>query len=132
MRIGINGFGRIGRNFLKALLERHPQVQVAAVNDLIDAAECAHLFRYDSNYGEYAGAVSASTDSVLIDGRCTAVTSLTDFVMSLEASGFFRKSIDIVSSQTEPLATPSGELIKFSIKAMFQQPAERAPKQGDR
>ena len=66
-------------------------------------------------------------DGVVIDGRCTAVTSLTDFVSNLEASGYFKRSIDIVSSQTEAMATPPGELIKFSIKAQFQQPGE-APK----
>jgi len=69
-------------------------------------------------------------NSVLIDGRCMVVTSLTDFVTSLEASGYFKKSIDIVSSQTEPLAAPPGELIRFSIKAIFQQPVEKTPKQG--
>lgn len=66
-------------------------------------------------------------DSVVIDGRCTAVTSLTDFVSNLEASGYFKRSIDILSSQTEAMTTPPGELIKFSIKAQFQQPGE-APK----
>ena len=66
-------------------------------------------------------------DSVVIDGRCTAVTSLTDFVTNLEASGYFKRSIDIISSQTESMPTPPGELIKFSIKAQFQQPGE-APK----
>ncbi len=59
MRIGINGFGRIGRNFTKALLERHPDIEIAAVNDLTSAAESAHLFKYDSNYGIFAGDVSA-------------------------------------------------------------------------
>ena len=73
MRIGINGFGRIGRNFLKALLERHSHVEVAAVNDLINAAECAHLFKYDSNYGTFAGTVSASGDAISIDGRTIRV-----------------------------------------------------------
>jgi type IV pilus assembly protein PilN len=63
-------------------------------------------------------------DSVLIDGRCMVVTSLTDFVTSLEASGYFKKSIDIVSSQTESMAAPPGELIKFTIKATFQPPAQ--------
>jgi type IV pilus assembly protein PilN len=70
-------------------------------------------------------------DSVMIDGRCLAVTSLTDFVTTLEASGYFKKSIDIVSSQSEPSPVPPGELIKFSIKATFQQPGEKSPKQGD-
>jgi glyceraldehyde 3-phosphate dehydrogenase len=67
MRIGINGFGRIGRNFTKALLARHPGIEIAAVNDLTSAAECAHLFKYDSNYGTYAGEVSSDGDTVKID-----------------------------------------------------------------
>jgi glyceraldehyde 3-phosphate dehydrogenase len=67
MRIGINGFGRIGRNFTKAIAERHPQIEIAAVNDLIDARECAHLFKYDSNYGIYAGNVSAADSTLSID-----------------------------------------------------------------
>jgi glyceraldehyde 3-phosphate dehydrogenase len=66
MRIGINGFGRIGRNFAKALMERHPEIEIAAVNDLTSAAESAHLFKYDSNYGTYDGEVSASGDTLTI------------------------------------------------------------------
>jgi glyceraldehyde 3-phosphate dehydrogenase len=67
MRIGINGFGRIGRNFTKAIVERHPEIEIAAVNDLMPAAECAHLFKYDSNYGIYAGSVSAADGTLSID-----------------------------------------------------------------
>jgi glyceraldehyde 3-phosphate dehydrogenase len=66
MRIGINGFGRIGRNFAKALLERHPDVQIAAVNDLTSATECAHLFKYDSNYGTYPDDVSVDGDTIVV------------------------------------------------------------------
>ncbi|MBV8154190.1 MAG: type I glyceraldehyde-3-phosphate dehydrogenase [Candidatus Eremiobacteraeota bacterium] len=69
MRIGINGFGRIGRNFAKALMEHYPHVQIAAVNDLTSAAECAHLFKYDSNYGPFEGNVSVSGDTIAIDGK---------------------------------------------------------------
>jgi glyceraldehyde 3-phosphate dehydrogenase len=69
MRIGINGFGRIGRNFTKALLERYPTVEIAAVNDLTSAAECAHLFKYDSNYGTFAGDVRASADGIVIGAQ---------------------------------------------------------------
>ena len=69
MRIGINGFGRIGRNFTKALVERHPEIEIAAVNDLTSAAECAHLFKYDSNYGTYDGDVSASDGAMNINGK---------------------------------------------------------------
>jgi type IV pilus assembly protein PilN len=66
--------------------------------------------------------------SVTIDGRCTALTSLSDFIVSLEASGYFKRSIEIVSSQTDTMPTPPGELIKFTIRAQFQQPGEAAPK----
>jgi glyceraldehyde 3-phosphate dehydrogenase len=78
MRIGINGFGRIGRNFAKALIERHPQIEIAAVNDLTSAAECAHLFKYDSNYGTYAGQVGADGNVLLIDQRRVAVMAERD------------------------------------------------------
>ncbi|HEY6325871.1 MAG TPA: type I glyceraldehyde-3-phosphate dehydrogenase [Candidatus Cybelea sp.] len=67
MRIGINGFGRIGRNFTKAVVERHPEIEIAAVNDLIDAQQCAHLFKYDSNYGAYEGSVAARDGTLAID-----------------------------------------------------------------
>ena len=67
MRIGINGFGRIGRNFAKALMERHPQVEIVAVNDLTSADECAHLFKYDSNYGTFPGSVTVDGDTISID-----------------------------------------------------------------
>ncbi len=64
---------------------------------------------------------------VVIDGRCTSQTGVSDFVANLEASGYFKKSIEIVSSQTESLPTPPGELIKFTIKAQFQPPGAAAP-----
>jgi glyceraldehyde 3-phosphate dehydrogenase len=78
MRIGINGFGRIGRNFAKACLEHHPEIEIAAVNDLLTPAECAHLFKYDSNYGTYPGSVEAESDAIVIDGRRIKVTSERD------------------------------------------------------
>ena len=59
------------------------------------------------------------------------LTSLTDFVTNLEASGYFKKSIDIVNTTTEQAAPPVNELIKFTIKAAFQQPdAKPAPARG--
>ena len=66
-------------------------------------------------------------DSVVIDGRCTGLTRLSDFVANLEASGYFQKSIEIVSSQTETSTPSQAELVKFSIKAQFQKPGG-APK----
>ena len=70
-------------------------------------------------------------DDVQIDGRTTVLTSLTDFVTNLEASGYFKKSIDIVNTTTEQAAPPVNELIKFTIKASFQQPDTKpAPARG--
>jgi len=57
-RIGINGFGRIGRQSLKAILERYPrELEVVAVNDITDTKTNAHLLKYDSTYGRYPGEV---------------------------------------------------------------------------
>ena len=63
---------------------------------------------------------------VLIDGKCTTLTGLSEFVSSLEASGYFKRSIEIVDTKTETVAQPPSELIKFTIKATFQQPGEAA------
>jgi glyceraldehyde 3-phosphate dehydrogenase len=69
VRVGINGFGRIGRQSLKALLERTPQVEVVAVNDLVDTAMNALLFKHDSTYGAFPGQVGHTDDSLIIDGH---------------------------------------------------------------
>ena len=78
MRIGINGFGRIGRNFTKSLLERHPDVEIVAVNDLTSAKECAHLFKYDSNYGTFPGNVTSTESGITIDGKSIKVLAERD------------------------------------------------------
>lgn len=67
-------------------------------------------------------------DEVLIDGRSTTLTGLSDFVMNLEASGFFKRSIEIVSTTTEAIPQPPGELIRFQIRALFQRPDAPKPK----
>jgi len=69
VRVGINGFGRIGRQSLKALIERAPGVEVVAVNDLVDTALNALLFKHDSTYGAYPGTVDHTEDALIIDGR---------------------------------------------------------------
>ena len=68
-KIAINGFGRIGRQFLKASLERHPDVEVVALNDLADPQMNAYLFKHDSNYGRFPGEVTATADALVVDGR---------------------------------------------------------------
>ena len=69
-KIGINGFGRIGRQVLRIVQEQHRRdIEVVAVNDLTDTKTNAHLFKYDSSYGRYPGLVEASSDSITIDGN---------------------------------------------------------------
>jgi glyceraldehyde 3-phosphate dehydrogenase len=77
-RVGINGFGRIGRQSLKALIERAPDIEVVAVNDLVDAEMNALLFKHDSTYGAYEGTVEAGDHSIIIDGREIKILSEKD------------------------------------------------------
>ncbi|MEO8610617.1 MAG: type I glyceraldehyde-3-phosphate dehydrogenase [Chloroflexota bacterium] len=69
IRVGINGFGRIGRQVLRAIREYYPNdIDVVAFNDLGDLQTMAHLFRYDSNYGRYHGKVEVSDGALIVDG----------------------------------------------------------------
>jgi type IV pilus assembly protein PilN len=68
---------------------------------------------------------SPNLNEVVIDGRCMTLTGLSDFVGNLEQSGYFKRSIEIVSTQTETL--PKGEVVRFSIRAQFQPPGSAAP-----
>jgi glyceraldehyde 3-phosphate dehydrogenase len=75
-KIGINGFGRIGRLTLRAILARHKnEIEVMAVNDLADTKTNAHLFKWDSVYGRYQGEVTAKEKSIVIDGHEIQVIS---------------------------------------------------------
>src|SRR5574340_640802 len=78
-RIGINGFGRIGRQSLKAILERYGrELEVVAVNDLTDTKTNAHLLKYDSTYGRFPGEVEATADSLIVNGHNIKVISQRD------------------------------------------------------
>jgi homoserine dehydrogenase len=79
VRVAINGFGRIGRQVLKALLERHlGVVDLVAINDLADPQTNAHLFRYDTNYGKFEGTVEVKEDALVINGDEIKVLSEKD------------------------------------------------------
>jgi glyceraldehyde 3-phosphate dehydrogenase len=101
IRVGINGFGRIGRQVLKAINERHPDaIEVVAVNDLFDAETNAHLFKYDSNYGIYDGTVEVKDGNLVVDGEEIEVLSERnpyalpwadlDVDIVIESTGIFR------------------------------------------
>ncbi|MBI1757464.1 MAG: type I glyceraldehyde-3-phosphate dehydrogenase, partial [Fimbriimonas ginsengisoli] len=79
LRIGINGFGRIGRISLRTILERHPQeLEVVMVNDLTDTSTNAHLFKYDSTYGPFSGQVDADGGALHVNGKAIQVVAQTD------------------------------------------------------
>jgi glyceraldehyde 3-phosphate dehydrogenase len=78
VRVGINGFGRIGRNVLRAARERSPDLEIVAVNDITTSEMLAHLLKYDSVFGRFAGTVVADTDSITVDGRVIKVLAERD------------------------------------------------------
>lgn len=79
VKVGINGFGRIGRQVLRTIKERHPDtLEVVAINDLFDAATNAHLFKYDSTYGRYPGTVEVQDGALVVDGKTIKVTAEKD------------------------------------------------------
>ena len=79
VRVGINGFGRIGRQALKNILRVHgDKLDVVAINDLLDTKTNAHLFKYDSNYGMHQGTVEARDNSIVIDGEEIAISAERD------------------------------------------------------
>lgn len=99
-KIGINGFGRIGRLVFRTIKQRHPnEIEVVAVNDLFDAATNAHLLKYDSTYGQYDGTVEVKDGNLVIDGKTIKVTAEKDpaaikwkdmgVEIVIESTGFF-------------------------------------------
>jgi glyceraldehyde 3-phosphate dehydrogenase len=79
IKVGINGFGRIGRNVLRALFEQNrTDVQVVAINDLAAVETNAHLFKYDSVHGVFGGEVVAEADAIVVNGQRIAVTAIRD------------------------------------------------------
>jgi len=99
-RVGINGFGRIGRQALKAMMRRHPgEIEVVGINDLLDTKTNAHLFKYDTNYGVHDGTVEARESSIVIDGQEIAISAERDpasipwkkwgVELVVESTGFF-------------------------------------------
>jgi glyceraldehyde 3-phosphate dehydrogenase len=104
VRVGINGFGRIGRNFYRALNAAGADVEVVAVNDLTDTKTLAHLLRYDSILGRFPAEVSAESENILVGGKPIRVLVERDPAnlpwkdlgvdVVVESTGFFTKAAD--------------------------------------
>jgi glyceraldehyde 3-phosphate dehydrogenase len=123
-RVGINGFGRIGRQSLKALIERAPDIEVVAVNDLVDAEMNALLFKRDSTYGSYPGDVRAGEGSIIIDGREIKCLAETDPA----ALPWKDLGVDIVLESTGRFTTAekaSAHLAAGARKVIISAPAKQ-------
>src|SRR5215211_2872156 len=77
-RVGINGFGRIGRNFFRAYLDRDPEFEIVAVNDLAEPAVLAHLLHYDSTHGPLQAEIAAADGELTVDGKSLRVLAQRD------------------------------------------------------
>ncbi|KQO64782.1 type I glyceraldehyde-3-phosphate dehydrogenase [Curtobacterium sp. Leaf261] len=104
VKIGINGFGRIGRNFFRAALAKGSELEIVAVNDLTDNASLANLLKYDSISGKLPATVSLEGDSIVVDGKPIKVLAERDPAnlpwgelgvdIVIESTGFFTKAAD--------------------------------------
>ena len=110
-RIGINGFGRIGRLALRTILARHPEaLEVVALNDITDTKTNAHLFKYDSTYGPFKGTVDHTDHDVIVNGKPIKVFAERDpaaiqwdelgVEIVLELTGFFTDATKAVAHRT--------------------------------
>jgi glyceraldehyde 3-phosphate dehydrogenase len=124
IRLGINGFGRIGRQVLKAVLERHPRsLKVVAVNDLFDVETNAHLFKYDTNYGRFSGDVRIRSGGFLINGQAVKNLAFRD-PMQIPWDG---EGVDIVIESTGLFLTgpkASAHLEAGAKKVIITAPAK--------
>jgi glyceraldehyde 3-phosphate dehydrogenase len=104
VRVGINGFGRIGRNVFRAAHERNADIEWVGVNDLVDSKTLAHLLKYDSVYGPYPGTVDHTDDAIIVDGKEVKVLAERDPAalpwsdlgadVVIESTGLFTKRED--------------------------------------
>lgn len=104
VRVGINGFGRIGRNFFRAVLASHADIEIVGINDLTDNATLAHLLKYDSILGPLGKSVTHTEDSITVDGKVIKVFAEKDPAslpwssvkadVVVESTGFFTKAAD--------------------------------------
>ncbi|MEW1904025.1 MULTISPECIES: type I glyceraldehyde-3-phosphate dehydrogenase [unclassified Streptomyces] len=104
IRVGINGFGRIGRNYFRALLEQGADIEIVAVNDLGDTATTAHLLKYDTILGRLKAEVTHTEDTITVDGHTIKVLSERDPAdlpwgelgvdIVIESTGIFTKKAD--------------------------------------
>lgn len=136
VKVGINGFGRIGRQVIKAIRDHHSQeLEVVAFNDIGDLPTMAHLLKYDSNYGRFPGTVEVADDSLVIDGRKVKAFKETDPAsipwgslgvdIVIESTGLFTIKEDGVNKKGKTVKGAVNHITKGGAKkVIITSPAE--------
>ncbi len=135
-KVGINGFGRIGRQVLKAIRDYHPDtLEVVAFNDIGDLKTMAHLLKYDSNYGRFDGTVEVKNDALFVDGKEVKVYKETDpsnipwgslgVDIVIESTGLFTIKSDGVNKKGKTVKGAENHITKGGAKkVIISAPAE--------
>jgi glyceraldehyde 3-phosphate dehydrogenase len=135
-RVGINGFGRIGRQVLKAIRDNYPKtLEVVAFNDIGDLKTMAHLLKYDSNYGRFDGSVEVGENTLIIDGKPIKVFKETDpsklpwgsngIDIVIESTGLFTIKNDGVNKKGKTVLGAENHITKGGAKkVIISAPAE--------
>jgi glyceraldehyde 3-phosphate dehydrogenase len=136
IKVGINGFGRIGRQVLKAIRDRYPdELEVVAFNDIGDVPTMAHLLKYDSNYGRFDGTVEVAGDALIVDGKTVKVFKETDpanipwgslgIDIVIESTGIFTVKSDGVNKKGKAVKGAENHITKGGAKkVIISSPAE--------
>jgi len=137
-KVGINGFGRIGRQVFKAIRDLYPDtLEVVAVNDIGDVPTMAHLLKYDSNYGKFNGTVTVADDGLVVDGKTVKVFKETDpgkipwaslgVEIVVESTGLFTIKEDGVNKKGKVVQGAANHITKGGAKKVIIS----APAQGE-
>jgi glyceraldehyde 3-phosphate dehydrogenase len=136
VKVGINGFGRIGRQFLKAVKDFHPnELEVVAFNDIGDLKTMAHLLKYDSNYGRFEGTVEVGDGELIVDGKSVKAFKETDPALIpwgslgvdivIESTGIFTVKSDGVNKKGKTVKGAENHITKGGAKkVIISAPAE--------
>ncbi|HEY3313096.1 MAG TPA: type I glyceraldehyde-3-phosphate dehydrogenase [Anaerolineales bacterium] len=136
IKVGINGFGRIGRQVLKAIRDRYAdELEVVAFNDIGDVPTMAHLLKYDSNYGRFNGTVEVAGDALIVDGKTVKVFKETDpanipwgslgIDIVIESTGIFTVKSDGVNKKGKVVKGAENHITKGGAKkVIISAPAE--------
>src|SRR5512143_2679950 len=138
VKVGINGFGRIGRQVLKAIRDYHPDtLEVVAFNDIGDLKTMAHLLKYDTNYGRFDGTVEVGEDALLIDGKPVKVFKETEpsklpwrdigVDIVIESTGLFTVKKDGVNKKGKTVQGAENHITKGGAKKVIIS----APSEGE-